>query len=64
MSAMKKAGDIAMKTTVFGLIVLTAGLAGSTFSQMGFLVQRRFGGNVAEEKNKQALVDAPKPATS
>jgi len=49
MSAFRKAGDVAMKVTVVSLVVGTIGLVGSTFSQLSFLAQRRFGGGAAQK---------------
>ena len=54
MSMLNRAGDLGMKMTVVGLLAITLGLVGSTFSQMGFLVSRRLGG---EDKNKPQIVD-------
>ena len=51
---LNRAGDLGMKMTVVGLLAITLGLVGSTFSQMGFLVSRRLGG---EDKNKPQIVD-------
>jgi hypothetical protein len=47
---LKKAGDFGMRATVLGLIVVTVGLVGSTFSQMGFLAKRKFGGTTLPEQ--------------
>lgn len=61
-SGARKAGDLGMKVAVTALFALTLGLAGSTFSQMGFLVRRRFGGKTEAIQDQKPLPENPSKA--